>query len=185
MSRNLTAEAALASQAAVIRPVLLARLDFASGVVAANSGVNTLSYNGDDYLGVGSYGTVSAIGEGLEAKPYGVDMTLSGIPTEMLSLALGEHYQGRDARVYLALLDEQHRLINDPFLVGRFRMDTMNVELGQSATITLSAENRLADWSRPRVRRYNHEDQQARYPGDLGLEYVTGMVEKPIIWGRQ
>jgi hypothetical protein len=27
-------------------------------------------------------------------------------------------------------------------------------------------------------------DQQAEYPGDLGLQYVEQMVSKDLIWGR-
>lgn len=60
----------------------------------------------------------------------------------------------------------------------------MNTEVGDTATITLSAESRMVTWDRPRTRRYNNEDQQSRYPGDRGFEYVAQMVEKSLIWGR-
>ncbi|HRT09404.1 MAG TPA: hypothetical protein P5233_13565, partial [Candidatus Paceibacterota bacterium] len=62
--------------------------------------------------------------------------------------------------------------------------DTAVITLGESASIQISAENKMADWERARVRRYTHEDQIAEYPADKGLEFVPQMVEKVLIWGR-
>jgi hypothetical protein len=64
------------------------------------------------------------------------------------------------------------------------RMDAATVELGTICTITVTAESRLVDWERPRVRRYTHEDQQAAWPEDMGLEFVASMSELELIWGR-
>jgi hypothetical protein len=63
-------------------------------------------------------------------------------------------------------------------------MDTCDLEIGETATITLTIQNRLADWERPRLRRYTDEDQQSVYDGDLGLQFVAQMAEKTIYWGR-
>lgn len=182
--RTLTAAMQTALAEGTIRPVTLVRLDFASGIVAVHSGLGELAWNGDTYLGVGDLGRIDPIKESTDLRPYGVSMTLSGIPGEKISLALSEHYQGRDARIYLGLLDAGHRLIADPTLIWQGRMDVMPIEMGETATITVTGEGRMADWHRPRVRRYNNEDQQARFPGDKGLEFVTAMVDKPIIWGQ-
>ena len=51
------------------------------------------------------------------------------------------------------------------------------------ATISVSAESRLAAWDRPNVRRYNHEDQQIDYPGDKFFEFVPQMVDRLLVWG--
>jgi len=63
------------------------------------------------------------------------------------------------------------------------RMDTMNIALGKTATITLTAESRLIDWSRPRIRRYTNADQQERFSADKGFEFVSDTVEIEIVWG--
>lgn len=152
---------------------------------------NTLSwqtlgstFGGDTYIGVGNFGGITAVEESSDIRPYGVKLTLSGIPTEMISQAIGEHYQGRDARLYLALLNDQHQVVNDPVLIWRGRMDHMDVEMGEQAVISLNCEGRLADWDRPRVRRYNDADQKSRYPGDRGLEFVAAAAEKELFWGQ-
>lgn len=182
--RSLSAGMTSAIAAEVFRPVLLVRLDFSGGVVAANSGVSSLTYNGDTYLGVGNLGSIDAVQEGSDVRAYGLTMQLSGIPSALISIALGEHYQGRDAKVYLGGLDASHALVGNPVLIFNGRIDHMNIEVGDSATIQLSAESRLADWERPRTRRYNHVDQTAEYPSDNGFEFVDQAVSKEIIWGQ-
>ena len=66
-----------------------------------------------------------------------------------------------------------------PFL---FKMDQLTYQLGQTATIRLTAESRLADWQRPRVRRYNNADHQVLYPNDKFFEHVEKQVEAVHLW---
>ncbi|MCK5385084.1 MAG: hypothetical protein KAJ29_05855 [Alphaproteobacteria bacterium] len=53
-----------------------------------------------------------------------------------------------------------------------------------TATVTLTAESRLRDLERPRTKRYTDADQQSRYHGDKGLEYIPSMQDKQIILSR-
>lgn len=184
MARDIASLTLAAGKAGVVRPVLLARLEFASGPVRATSAPFDIVHDGETYLGVGNLGSLSAVPEGAELQGYAVQLTLSGIPAALISLALADTYQGRDARLYLGLLDEGHQLIGAPLLIFRGRMDTMDVELGSTATITLTIQSRLADWERPRLLRYTHEQQQADYPDDKGFEFIAQMAEKTIYWGR-
>lgn len=184
MTRSIDSSNTTASQAEVARPVIMSRLDFSGGVVTVNnSGIN-IEYNGDTYLGIGLLGGISSVQEGVEARPYSITLSLSGIPTETISIALGEHYQGRDAKIYLGLLDADHQLIGDPTLLFNGRMDTMDLSIADTATINLTVQSRMADWDRPRIRRYNNEDQIALYPDDKGFEFIPQMVEKTLVWGR-
>ena len=76
------------------------------------------------------------------------------------------------------------QLVAQPIRLFSGRMDTMDTEVGDTATITVTAESRMVSWDKARVRRYNNEDQQNRYPGDRGFEFVSQMVEKNLLWGR-
>ena len=184
--RALTADQTLAIDADVVRLVYMARLDFVSGIVAAHSAVGSIEYAGDEYLGVGQYGGISTVGEGAELERRTVTLTLSGIPgdtPDLVQTALAENYQGRDARIYLALLDEGYQLIGEPRLTFRGRIDTCSVQIGQTASVSATIENRLADWDRARITRYTHQDQQAQFPGDLGLEFVSQMTDLELRWG--
>jgi hypothetical protein len=175
---------AAAAGETVARPVLLAEFAFASGTTRVWSGIGTLSWNGADYTGLGTFGEVSAIEETMELRATGAAFRLSGIPADLVSTAMGEPIQGRAARLRLGFLDESLALIEDPVLLFDGRMDTLEItDGGEHAAITLFAENRLRDLERPRTRRYTDQDQQAEYPGDRGFEFVPALQEVTINWG--
>lgn len=191
MSRTLTSAVDTALAGEHVAFLVFVQLDFAGGMVRVTNLPYSIDWNGHTWLGLSSLGGIEPVKEtgGLEANA--IAMKLSGVPldgdgeSELIAIALGEHYQGRDCRVWAAPLDAGNQPIADPVLVFVGRMDTMQVEIaGGSAVIMLTAESRLADWDRPRVRRYNDADQQAEYAGDLGFQFVEQMVEREIIWGR-
>lgn len=184
MSRNLTTAVDEACAADHVPGLLLVELDFPSGFVRANTSAITFEWDSHTWYGVGNVGSVDAIVEHSDLQMTGVSLTLTGIPSEMVARVLGEHYQGRSCRMWFAPLDDNYIVLADPVLVFSGRMDTPDIQLGETASISLTAESRLTDWERPRVRRYTNEDQLSEYPGDRGLEYVAQMVEKTLVWGR-
>lgn len=184
MSRTLTAAADAAFAADNVPLLLLAALEFDSGTTRVTNNAYDVQWDGYTWTGLGTLGAVEAVKEGAGLEANGLALRLSGIPTAMLAIALDEQYQGRSATIWAAPLDSEHRIIADPVVVFKGRMDTMPIGMGKTGEITLNLESRLADWERPRVRRYNDADQQAEYPGDLGLQFVEQMVEKQLIWGR-
>lgn len=184
MSRSLTPAVEVAIAAGHVAAITLVEMDFPAGFVRVNNSPVTFAWNGYDWLGLGSLGSMDAINEGAALEARGIAFRLSGVPAANIYNALGQQYQGRACRVWLAPLDPAtHSIITSPVLLFWGLMDAMSIDLGETASITVSAESRLADWGRPRVRRFNHEDQQIDYPGDLGFEFVTAMVDKELRWG--
>ena len=188
MTRDITTSAAAAGAAEVVRVMYLALFEFDSGLVRITSAPYDVPYDLDKdgeaevWVTTLGMGQASGIEEGTETQSYGMSCKLPGIPEEAVRLALAENPQGRKAFFWKAFLDADHRIIPDPVLIFAGRMDTMPLEIGALSELTLNIESRLADWDRPRVRRYNDADQQAEYPGDLGLQYVEQMVEKVLDW---
>jgi hypothetical protein len=189
LSRDLTAAVQTAVDNANVPMVAFVELDFGSGFLRVTNAPYTMTWNGHSWLGLGTLGGIDAVDEGTGFEARGVALKLSGVPvsgegdSENISIALGEHYQGRDCRIWVALLDDQFSIVPDPKLIFLGRMDNMEIAIGETATIVLHAESRLADLERPRVRRYNDADQQHSFPGDLGLQFAEQMVEKAITWG--
>ena len=154
---------------------------FDSGPVRLWTGFGEIQFNGNTYTGAGNLLNVSEIHEGSEIEARGVRIALSGIPSELLGLALNEPYQNRELRIYVGTLDNSTQV----HLLFRGRMDTMELQdSGDTASIALSVENRLIDLERNRIRRYTAEDQKSLHPGDTGLDYVAGIQGKPLTWGR-
>jgi hypothetical protein len=64
-------------------------------------------------------------------------------------------------------------------------LDQMNIsEESSTATISVTVENVLIKLERPVVRRFTNEDQKSRFPNDRGLEFVAGLQDKEVFWGR-
>ena len=183
MSRGISGAMQSAASAGHVPMLVLVELDFASGFVRLNNSAQSFTHDGNNYIGLGYLSSIDVINEGATLEARGLSMRLSGVDSDFIAIALGEDYQGRSCKVWIALLSDTFQIITSPVLAFWGRMDTMDVMLGEESAITLNAESRLADWDRSRTRRFNHEDQQIDYPGDKGFEFVPQMVEKELRWG--
>ena len=163
---------------------LLVELDFQAQPVRLHSGVGTIAWNGGEWLGVGALGKISNVSESTDLQPARIKLALSGVPPETIAISLGEHYQGRRARIWLALVDEATDGVGMPILLFSGMMDSMTGTLGETGEITVTLENRLAAWLRPRDLRFNEESHRLHYPADRGFEFLAATTEKSILWGR-
>lgn len=184
-TRDVAAATLTAAQQELIQPVLLAKLEFDSGAVLAHSRLGDLSFGGDTYLGIGQFGGVSQTQEGSDLSRSSIALTLSNIPGDMGALVLNEYFQGRRATLYLGYIDTTtSQLVAAPAILYRGRMDNARIRQGgDTFTVTVNIENRFAAWDKAAVRRFNNADQQSRYPGDRGFEFVEQAAEKQIVWG--
>lgn len=185
MSRDLTAAVQTAVDAVTVRPAFFVFLDLASGPVRVWSGIGDYTLGGEVFSGVGTLGSISPIEEGKSVSARGISMSLSGIPSEIVSLALSEPYRNRPVAIWLVLFEaDGSTLIADEVQIFSGRIDTMTLaDSGETSTIALSAESRLIDLERPRELRFTDQEQKRLFPGDRGLEYVAGLQGKDIPWG--
>tara|TARA_R110000824_G_scaffold28928_3_gene96873 strand:+ start:8094 stop:8732 length:639 start_codon:yes stop_codon:yes gene_type:complete len=183
MARNLTSAYIAAMIAADVKVTTLARFDFESSETFIWSGIGDLVYDGETWTGVGTLGSINPAASGTDISAQGAVFTLSGIPASLISLGLTNDYQNRACEWRLALLDSSDAVIATPF-VWTGRMDVMTIsENGDTAEITITAENRLIDLFKPREERYTHQEQIRQFAGDLGLEFASSMPDKEIWWG--
>jgi hypothetical protein len=167
--------------------------------------VGTLVFEGVSYTGTGNLLDVSSIEETTEIAVRGATITLSGMPSEVISLALQSPYQGRVCKIYFGMFSRGYLQKEDGAYIlledgGKIQlelqetgltqifsgyMDEMNIDEGpDSGTIELKVENKLIDLERARTRRYTSEYQKSVYPGDLGLDFVESLQDKKVVWGR-
>ena len=184
MNRSMDAITASAVTAWHVPYVYFVKMDFPSAALCVCSAGYDMQWNGLTWLGLGMLGSIDAIQEQASLEAIGLRLTLSGGPTDVIEITLAEQYQGKPCQVWLAPLREDMQLLSDPVRVFSGRMDVPDIEVGDTATITVAVESRMVSWERAKVRRYNNEDQQSRYPGDRGFEFVAQMVEKNLSWGR-
>jgi hypothetical protein len=188
MSRPNVTDTYVSSSVSLIQPYLAAYLDFSgSAPVRLWTGIQSASFTDiggtGNYLGVGTLGNISSVTETTEVAAKGIELTLSGIPTEYVSLALTNNYRGRTAIVYLILYNSTLSSY-EQLTLFRGSMDQLVInESSDSSTITIKCESRLIDLNRQQDIRYTDEAQKQLYPTDRGLEFVASMADKSIYWG--
>lgn len=206
MSRDLPSEFVEELQQPVIYPFFAVEIDFDSGPLYVWTGYGDLVFDGKTYLGAGQLINISSVEETTEIEAKGATITMSGIPSSFLSLALSEPYQGRECRIYFGMFFRGNEIstqggdiittqdlfeftIEDgtKYFIEIFsgELDQMNIsEEANTSTVAVTAENVMIKLERPVVRRFTNEDQKSRFPNDKGLEFVADLQDKEIFWGR-
>lgn len=183
MTRGLTTAAAAAVQAEVVLRTAAVELLFDSGAVRLNGSLMPITIGGEEFLGIGSLGTISEIAEEQELQSAGITLRLAGIPRGMVTLAMAEACQGRPCTVWEVLMDrETGQVIDSPVIVFAGSLDTMSVQLGETATVEVAAIDELADMDRPNLARFSDEDQRREHPADRFFEFAARMVEAELVW---
>jgi hypothetical protein len=185
MSRSLTTALNNELISSEMNPFMAVSLDFSGGTFLSWTGYGDITFGGDTYIGSGDIINVGAISETSEVRANGMQITLSGLPVELVSAALTDPYQGRTAKIFFGVLNATTgAVIADPYLLFKGKMDLMTIEDGgETATIAVTAESRLIDLDRTRERRYTSQDQKIDFPDDKGLDFIASLQEKSIIWG--
>ena len=193
-----------------VQPFFAVKMMFDTSPLKFWTGLGQITIGDDTYTGSGNFLQISQVSETAEISAQGATLTLSGIPSSLLSLALSEPYQGRlctilfgvinTDKVYLLKEDGTRVLAEDSSpiditpsgekndLVELFvgYMDMMNIqESGDTCTISLAVESRLIDLERLRPFRFTDQNQKTRFPNDRGFEFVEALQDKRFTWGRK
>ena len=209
MTRTLPATMATGVEAVSIDVFFAIELFFDTTTLRFWSGLGEATIQGETYVGSGNMIQISSVDESMDISAKGATLTLSGLPSNLLSLALSEPYQGRKCKIFFGLKDNATQFLqaeNGDFLqtesgayfdltVGEPEavmteiftgfMDQMNIEeAADTSTIALYVESRLIDLQKARERRYTSESQKSRFPNDRGFEFVEDLQRKRFQWGR-
>jgi hypothetical protein len=168
------------------RPVHLVEVYFDDDTVRMTDAYKTITYNSNDYLGVGHFMGFSDIKESSQVVVSSVTLSLGGVDQAWVSRVLNKAYIDRTVKIYTAFLGDAQDLVSDPVLIFEGCMDkpTINEDpKSGKSSVSVSATNSWVDFNRKTGRHTNHEEQQVHFPGDMGFEYASEIV-KEIPWGR-
>jgi len=172
--------------AATVAPILFMEGEFRSATVNYWTGVGTISWDGKDWTGTGELLTVGQFDETNDVQAQGTTINLCGVTMADIAEALGELQNFKPGTIWLALLAPDGSIVGDPAVIFRGRLDTALVDDSDPTNpqLALSYESELIDLERPRTKLYTDGDQQALYPGDLGLQYVAALQDQTLVWGN-
>lgn len=171
-------------------PVWFVELEFSGGPVNMCTWGEDITTGGRTYAGLGGILTVGPVkekdGSGLEKLSLSIPLR-----PEYTALALGdvENYRNKPARLRLGLLDATMQLQGGLKLRFDGVMEPINIsrQSAKEGSSTGKIEMPLSRSGMGRSRRADgarmtDAQQQQRYPGDTGLRYMRGLIEKPALW---
>ena len=170
MSRTVSAAILTALAQPEVQPFYAIEFNFDTAPVYFWTGYGNREIGGNTYLGTGNLLSLGGLEEAADLSAKSVTITLSGVPSDIVSLALSEPYQRRTCRI----------------LFGVQNVDAIvEVFSGVMNTMTIQDGGETSSIERAKTRRYTHESQQARYPNDTFFSYVAALQDKDVIWGRK
>lgn len=184
MSRDLDPALATEIAAPELRPFLGLHIDLPDPVFAV-TGNATIAYAGEEWTAIGGLGSIDAAGEGTDGSSVGIRATLYNVPAEFRDDIADQAVRGCLYELYVGALAADWQDVLGFKLIWKGRLDTYEiVDGGETLTVTAGGESRMIDQRRPAIKRFTDFWQKRKYPGDRAFEYVSRMVEVPILWAR-
>lgn len=157
--------------------ILLIEMQLTPTLRLATSAV-TISWNSQSWIGAGSLGNVEPLKDSA-GEVEGLRFTLSGVPSENISLVLNQSVRNKLCILRAAILHPDTHVIQDVVTVGTFVLDQMVIN-GSVIGVTAYPMQRL--FQRVKVIRYTDQDQQKLFPGDRCLEYIVTQAQHNDVW---
>lgn len=163
---------------------MLVEMDLSSPLYLCTSNLN-LVLGSTTYYGLKGLGKINAA-QTTPAEIKQLTFELSGVPSELVSLALSEPVQGKAVRLKLAIFNPATYTLLDTVLIWAGELDVMSINDSPSgATISVSAEHVGIDLNRPASSYYTDDEQQRLHSGDLFLQYTSLQTDQQIVWPSQ
>ena len=120
------------------------KAEFDSGDVRVWSGVDDLTINSETYTGAGDLLAIGEIEEDIDLSSKGISISLSGMDTTVLNIALTESYQNRFVTIFLGYVMGDTNEVAGVVTLFKGRITTLTVNDNPAgATISIDAESRL------------------------------------------
>lgn len=186
MSRPFLPDSLAAFDLPYVTVLTFVKMEFAASTVYVHNGIGSYTWGGEDWLGVGSLGSVSQLEEGSDVSPYSITLTLSALDATLSGQALNEDYFMRPVTVYVGVLSADDELLDDPLPMWAGFMDVMSITAGQEGgsgdQIIVTCESELAAFDRSANLRYTNQTQQRLYPSDTFFEFMPKIEGLKIKW---
>lgn len=167
----------------VIRHAFFCKFEFLSGPYYVWTGFRNLSASGIIWRPTGPMATVGTIEDAVSDSAPAVILTVSGVDTALLALALSETDQvrGQLAFIYDMFFDENWQPDGAMENYAVVRMDTLKIKKQKNQdeswtqVIEITGENFLTNGPCPPYGRYSNADQWAREGNnnDLYFQYMA------------
>lgn len=136
------------------------------------------------WQGMGSLMAIDPVREAGGLEVIGWMVTLSGVPSDLLSLAAAEDVVGRRATAWIAVYDEAGAIVGSPFKRFEGRINDMPIEdEPKDSKVRLRIESRLIAMQRAPNSYWTQADQRKRYSTDDGFRFTEITAARTLRFG--
>lgn len=183
----LTAPALAAIAKRSVKLALLAHFDFVGDPRRYWTGFGPLpTLDGHSWEGTAGLGQISGLNVPIGTVAQQVSFVLSGVDARVATLARRQSdlVKGRACTALVQIFNDDWSPLGNPLHVWSGELDVMSFEQDEDGTYTVkvSAESIWAARRKSPFGFYTDADQQARSPGDRGLELMASLPGKTITW---
>jgi hypothetical protein len=148
------------------------------------SGVGTISWNGETWIGSGSLGHIDKIADSLVKNDLGVELTLDYLNDDLRNEVVTTDPRGADASIYLALMAADGTVTEAYEICPDFVDEVEILDAGDKGAIKVRLASELSRLAQPLWYQLSDVHQKELFPGDKGCEFAARMDEQ-ILWGRK
>lgn len=184
----LTPNQLLQAQRPATAVALLAEMQFTTGTMRLSTWEGSLQTLGYDWAYLPGVMGISGVQQAENIEYPAIDLTLALPDPSILALAVGSEktYRGRLFRLYMAIMDDEFRLVDDPQPLYVGVMDQVQMSTGDGAedkgALTMRCEQPGKDSRNAMSQRLTNQQQSKRYPGDTGLSRMAELAGGPQTW---
>lgn len=176
MSRAVPTDILTALAQPEVEPFYAVEIDLDSGPLRLWTGYGDRTIDGQTYTGGGNLVAISGLEEVADLSAKNITLTLSGMSSSVVSLALQEPYQRRKARVLWGV-----RGVSDFVEVFSGSLNQMSIEDGPDiGTISVTVDSRLVELEGASNLRYTSLSHKTRYPTDTFFDFVAQIQDKGV-----
>lgn len=176
MSRTVPSAILTALAQPEVEPFYAVEIDLDSAPLRLWTGRGDRTIDGNTYTGGGDLMAISGLEEVADLSAKQITLTLTGLDSTVIALALQEPYQRRTVRVLWGVQGESTYVE-----VFSGSLNQMIVEDGPDfGTISVTVDSRLVELERASNRRYTSESHKARHPNDTFFDFVATIQDKQI-----
>lgn len=184
MSHLNSTQRALASGQAVIFARLV-DLELDPDPLYLWEGLGPIAISGHTYLGAGTLMSIAPIGYSQHGGADKIELGLSGVDSDVVALARDAGpLSGIRCTIWGQLFTEALNPSGGRFWLGGGTTDIPRYSASGATRrqVTISVEGDFTERNRAAFASMSDRDQQARFAGDMGLEFVATMNDRRIDW---
>ena len=174
-----------------VKAAYLVEFLFRSGPQRLWNGNGDLSAGARVWKGLRGLGQISGLEAALNANAPQAVFSVSGVSSGFRSKDGGDpfDYINRPIIVYVQFFKDDWSTLDDPYAISGWVMQTVHEGYAWDdsvkawvSTVGIAAESWFFGRGRPPFSFWSDRDQQARYPGDKGLEYMSALQNYVTRW---